>query len=143
MRNDIQLDPTNLKLLELLKLNGRESATALGETLGLSRTAVQDRMRRLENTGVITGYTVRLNPQADQPFQALVYGTILERPCAPTLTWLKKLPGVEKVVSVSGATDVVIWVALADAAALSGFVDIVAANEKMGAVTSQVILLTL
>ncbi|MFK8035314.1 MAG: Lrp/AsnC family transcriptional regulator [Hyphomicrobiales bacterium] len=140
MLNDTQLDPTNLKLLELLKLNGRQSATAFGEALGLSRTAVQDRMRRLEDTGVIAGYTVRVNRPADQPFQALVYGSILERPCASTLAWLRRLSGVEKVVSVSGKTDVVIWVALADAAALSDFVDIVSANEKMGAVTSQVIL---
>lgn len=143
MQNDNQLDPTNLKLLELLKLNGRQSATALGEALGLSRTAVQDRMRRLESAGVIAGYTVRVNRQVDQPIQALVYGTILERPCAPTLAWLKKLTGVEKVISVSGETDVVIWVALADAAALSDFVDTVSANEKMGTVTSQVILQTL
>lgn len=143
MQNDSQLDPTNLKLLELLKINGRQSATALGEALGLSRTAVQDRIRRLESKGIIVGYTVRLNLPVDRSFQALIHGTILERPCAPALAWLRSLPGVEKVISVSGDMDFVIWVSLADAAALSALVDMVAADARIGTVVSQVILQTL
>lgn len=143
MQNDSQLDPTNVKLLELLKANGRLSATALGDILGLSRTAVQDRMKRLESRGIIAGYTVQLNTPVNHSCQALIHGTILERPCAPTLVWLRSLSGVEKVVSVSGETDFVIWVDLADAATLSGFVDRVAADARIGTVMSQVILNTI
>ncbi|MEP0519356.1 MAG: Lrp/AsnC family transcriptional regulator [Hyphomicrobiales bacterium] len=143
MQNEGQLDPTNLRLLELLKADGRRSVTALGKALGLSRTAVQDRMKRLEAKGIISGYTVTLNLPEARSFQALVSGAILERPCAPTLRWLRGLPDVKKVVSVSGEIDFVMWVTLPDAAALSDFVDKTAADERIGKVSSQIILQTL
>lgn len=143
MQNDGQLDPTNIKLLELLKADGRRSATALGKVLGLSRTAVQDRMSRLEHKGIIAGYTVTVNLPETHSFQALVHGVILERPCAPTLKWLRNFPDVEKVVSVSGEMDFVMWVTLPDATALSAFVDRITADKRIGKVSSQIILQTL
>lgn len=140
MQNETKLDPTNCKLIALLQENGRQSATALGKALGLSRTAVQDRMMRLEDQGIIQGYTVRIANLDTKQFQALIHATITERPCAPTLLWLRGLPGVEQVLSVSGKSDVVVQVALGNASELSRFVDQISSNECIGTVTSQVIL---
>ena len=51
------LDPTDRRLLEALQADGRASYAELGRTVGLSPSAVAERARRLEESGVITGYT--------------------------------------------------------------------------------------
>ena len=47
------------QLLALLSANSRESVTVLAQKLGVSRSTVQERMRRLEKQRVIQGYTIR------------------------------------------------------------------------------------
>jgi DNA-binding Lrp family transcriptional regulator len=53
-------------LLTLLRLNAREPGASLARKLKLSRTTVQDRIRRLEEQGVIAGYSVKLASPVDQ-----------------------------------------------------------------------------
>jgi Lrp/AsnC family leucine-responsive transcriptional regulator len=50
------LDETDWHLIEALQTDARQSFTALGQAVGLSRPAVAERVRRLEDLGVITGY---------------------------------------------------------------------------------------
>ena len=54
------LDKLDRKILSSLISNGRESVANLSRNIGLSRTAVAERINRLERTGVITGYTTHL-----------------------------------------------------------------------------------
>ncbi|KAB7613999.1 AsnC family transcriptional regulator [Amylibacter sp. SFDW26] len=133
------MDPTNRRLLELLSENSRQSATALGKTLGLSRTAVQDRIAKLEYSGVIAGYTAVLNVQ-EEDIEALISVEILGRPCLPVLKSLKGLQGVIKVLSLAGAVDAVVWVKVPSTKALTQLVDKIAEDQRIGAVQSQVIL---
>ncbi len=58
------LDPTDRRLLAALRVNGRASWAELARLVGLSAPTVQDRIRRLEERGVITGYTAVLEPVA-------------------------------------------------------------------------------
>jgi Lrp/AsnC family leucine-responsive transcriptional regulator len=58
------LDATNLRLLEELQRDARTSLAELGRRVGLSSPAVADRLRRLEDDGVITGYRVEVDPRA-------------------------------------------------------------------------------
>lgn len=55
------LDPTSRRILQLLAADGRASYQAIADEVGLSRPAVMERVRRLEETGYILGYTARLN----------------------------------------------------------------------------------
>ena len=63
------LDAIDRQLVALLQDNARTSTVALAKAVGLSRSAVQERLQRLENAGVIAQYTVRLGQGAD-PLQA-------------------------------------------------------------------------
>src|SRR6476469_6577588 len=56
-------DSTNLRLLEELQRDARLSLAELGRRVGLSSPAVADRLKRLEDEGVITGYHAEVNPR--------------------------------------------------------------------------------
>ncbi len=57
---DTRLDDLDRRLLAELSLDARLTQVALAARLGLSRSAVQERIKRLEREGVIIGYTVKL-----------------------------------------------------------------------------------
>ena len=50
------IDEKSLQLLKELQINGRLSFNALGRLVGMSTPAVAERVKRLEESGVITGY---------------------------------------------------------------------------------------
>lgn len=56
------LDDTDWKLLDALQSDARLSYTALGKHIGLTRPAVVERIRRLEEAGVIKGYHAQVDP---------------------------------------------------------------------------------
>ena len=55
------MDKFDRKILSVLSVEGRISMTALGERVGLSKTPVTARVKRLEEEGVITGYRATLS----------------------------------------------------------------------------------
>lgn len=57
------LDGIDNKILSLLLDNGRMSYSEIGDIVGLSRTAVKNRISELEEQGVISGYKAVINPQ--------------------------------------------------------------------------------
>ncbi len=58
------LDDLDRRLLDILSLNARISLKELAQEAGLSSPSTADRLRRLEDRGVITGFTVAVNPAA-------------------------------------------------------------------------------
>ena len=50
------MDETNKEILRLLRRDGRMSFTDIGKELGISRVAVQKRVKKLEEEGIIKGY---------------------------------------------------------------------------------------
>jgi DNA-binding Lrp family transcriptional regulator len=58
------MDATDQKLLSLLRTDARLSVAALAQKLGVSRGTVSNRIAKLEDAGVIVGYTIRLRPDS-------------------------------------------------------------------------------
>jgi Lrp/AsnC family leucine-responsive transcriptional regulator len=58
------LDITNRRLLAELQVDARLSLAELGRRVSLSSPAVAERLRRLEDEGVITGYRAQVDPRA-------------------------------------------------------------------------------
>jgi Lrp/AsnC family leucine-responsive transcriptional regulator len=58
------LDDLDRRLLDILSVNARISLKELAQEAGLSSPSTADRLRRLEDRGVITGFTVGVNPAA-------------------------------------------------------------------------------
>ena len=55
------IDPISRRILQLLVADGRASYQALADEVGLSRPAVMERVKRLEESGYIRGYTAQLD----------------------------------------------------------------------------------
>ncbi|MDH5858887.1 Lrp/AsnC family transcriptional regulator [Lampropedia aestuarii] len=58
------MDQLDKKILAQLQRNSRASLQDIGQAVGLSPTPCWSRIRKMEDSGVIEGYTVRLNAQA-------------------------------------------------------------------------------
>ncbi|MBQ4145014.1 MAG: Lrp/AsnC family transcriptional regulator [Clostridia bacterium] len=58
------MDLIDYKLLACLKENSRENATNIGAKINLSTSAVIERIKKLENSGIIEGYTTIVNQGA-------------------------------------------------------------------------------
>jgi DNA-binding Lrp family transcriptional regulator len=96
------------RLIQLLKQNARMSNSELARRLGVSRSTVQTRIERLEQTGTILGYTLKLNPERDRrTVQAHVSISVAPKLQAAVERYLLKLRGIETLYSTSGADDLI------------------------------------
>jgi Lrp/AsnC family leucine-responsive transcriptional regulator len=69
----VHVEDTDRQIIAALAEDGRMSYTDLAEKVGLSVSAVHQRVRRLEQRGVIKGYTARLDHDAlDTPLTAFI-----------------------------------------------------------------------
>ena len=57
------MDATDLKILKILQNDGRISMKELGQRVNLTSPAVSERVKRLEENGVIDGYSAIINPK--------------------------------------------------------------------------------
>jgi DNA-binding Lrp family transcriptional regulator len=59
------MDDTDQQLISLLRQNARMNIADLAHKLGVSRGTVNNRLRKLEDSQVIVGYTIKLRPEAE------------------------------------------------------------------------------
>jgi Lrp/AsnC family transcriptional regulator, leucine-responsive regulatory protein len=117
-------DPIDVRIAAALVADGRSTLKALGEITGLSVSAVQARVRRLEADGVIRGYTALVDAEAiGLPLAALVAITPLD-PAQPddAPEKLAGLPEIEACHSVAGDDAYVLFVRVASPTALEGLI---------------------
>ena len=69
------MDATDHQLLSLLRKDARTPVATLAHRLGVSRGTVTNRVTKLEDAGIIVGYTVRLRPDA-QPSEISAWMSI-------------------------------------------------------------------
>ncbi|QGX97686.1 Lrp/AsnC family transcriptional regulator [Roseovarius faecimaris] len=119
----MQIDETDRALIDLLQDNARLPVTTLARRLGLARTTVQARLDRLERTGAIQGYAVRLNEALRLPLRATVLVSIEPRSGPTVLARLKSLPQVRRVHTTSGRWDLIVTLEAASTEALDDTLD--------------------
>ncbi|MFD7639299.1 MULTISPECIES: Lrp/AsnC family transcriptional regulator [unclassified Kitasatospora] len=98
------MEELDQRIVQLLLQDGRMSYTDLGKATGLSTSAVHQRVRRLEQRGVIRGYTAIVDPEAvDLALTAFISVKPFD-PSAPddTPERLVALPEIEACHSVAG-----------------------------------------
>jgi DNA-binding Lrp family transcriptional regulator len=102
------LDPTDTRLIALLRDDGRATVAALAGALGVARGTVQNRLARLERDGVIVGYTVRLKPQVEADrIRAVMTIAVEGNRGRDVLRTLRGHPSVTAIHTTNGRWDVV------------------------------------
>jgi DNA-binding Lrp family transcriptional regulator len=137
------LDEMDRQLLSLLRANARIPAAALARELGLSRSAVQERLKRLERDGIIAGYTVLLADHARRPgMAAQVLLTLDPKHQDRAIAALRGLPEVTSAHTVSGPFDLVAEVVASSAEALDAVLTRIGNLPGVTRTTSSVLLST-
>jgi DNA-binding Lrp family transcriptional regulator len=139
----MELDTTDQKLLALLRVNSRASTSALARDLGVSRSTVQDRIRRLEKRRVIAGYTVRYH--ADYGGRMLNAHVMIQvnpkRTSAVTKT-LETIAAVKTLQSVSGVYDMVAMVEAASTEEMDKVLDLIGDLTGVEKTSTSIVLST-
>jgi len=109
--NRIELDGIAWKILEALQENARISFAELGRKIGLSTPAVAERVHRLEEAGVITGYHASLDSvRLGVPIRVVVRLTIPggELQISRTVSAMKELSEISRCHRITGHESFVI-----------------------------------
>ena len=75
----MQLDDTDRRLLAVLLEDARISQRGLAQRIGVAQGTITNRLRRLENLGVIKGYTVLLEPESIGWTMTVITGLRIEK----------------------------------------------------------------
>ena len=138
-----QITPKDEELIALLKVDSRKPVASLARKLGLSRTTVQDRLRRLEETGVIAAYTIRLSREMDQGgMRAFVTFSAEPRRQIDVGRMLAKFPQIETLHTVSGKFDLIAQVKTASSEAMDRLIDEIGQIPGITRIETSVILST-
>ena len=134
------MDDLDEHLLERLRDNARAPVAELARALGLSRTTIQSRLARLERSGVIAGYSVRLSETREAAMiRAHVMLTVDSRQAAAVTAALKRLAGVRALHSVSGPCDMIAAVEAASVGEIDGLIDLIGALPGMERTQSSIV----
>jgi Lrp/AsnC family transcriptional regulator, leucine-responsive regulatory protein len=98
-----ELDPIDQKIISELSTNGRISFAELGRRTNLSSPAVTERVRRLEQAGVITGYRADVDPRAlGYQLTAIVRVKPAVRQLAKIAELAAEIPQIEECLRITG-----------------------------------------
>lgn len=132
------LDKKDRQIIQALQQDARQSLAALGRRIGLSQPAMSERLKRLEESGVIEGYGARVNLKAiGLGLQAVVRVRTTHEYIQRYLALFAAMPEVFDVVRVTGEDCFIVRCAFAEPADLERIVDALAAH---GSVTTGLVL---
>lgn len=118
------LDDTGWQILASLQENARISFKELGQQIGLSSPAVAERIRRMEDAGIITGYRVELNlEKLGLPMTAFIRISSAGEKCVKFSKIISDLPEVLECHRITGSDHFIIKVVVSSTAHLETLID--------------------
>lgn len=143
-RTEPELDPIDLALLELLQENCKRSLAALGEKVGLSAPSVLERVHKMEEAGIIQGYTALLNGRRlGKDVTAFIGASVSHETSVEAFA--REVTGIPDVLEchhVTGNYTLLLKVKVADTQALKRLIDRVRAMEGVARTETMVVLST-
>jgi len=137
------LSDKDRELIALLQTNAREPVASLARKLNLSRTTVQDRLKRLEQALIIQGYTLRLTDDAAVAgIKAFVTIEVEPRRTPDVVRALVKLPQIDQLHTVSGKYDLIARVGASTSDELDAVLDRIGQMTGVTGTESAIILST-
>jgi DNA-binding Lrp family transcriptional regulator len=116
------MDKVNHEILDILQVDGRISMTELGKRVNLSTPAVTERVRKLEEQGVIVGYKAQVNP--DKIGKSVKAFILVEtHRCKPFREFCRKNPLVIECHRLTGQYSYLVKIITDDYESLESFID--------------------
>lgn len=134
-------DAVDRQILAEITRDGRATLAHLSDAVGLSVSAVQSRLRKLETRGVVTGYRALLDPeQVGTPLSAFIEITPLD-PAQPDIApeQLQHLRAIEACHSIAGDASYMLFVRVASPRALEDLVRDIRAAASVNTRTTVVL----
>ena len=121
---DETLDGVDRSILAHLQADGRMTMKELGARVGLTGPAVAERVRRLEERGLISGYRAEVLPErVGRPVVAFINVAVLNDRCGELEDRLRQLEEVVECYRITGADCHLVRVAVPSVAALEQTID--------------------
>lgn len=137
------MDDLDRRLIALLRENARSPTAVLAKQLKVSRGTVQNRLDRLQASGTLLGYTIRLGDSDDMRRVRAVSTIQIEGGrMAAVVAALREVPAVQTVHSTNGRWDLVAEIDAPDLAAFSAALDAIRAIVGIVATESNLLLTT-
>ena len=135
------LDDIDRQLIARLQMNARSSVADMARQLGLARTTVIARIERLETSGIIAGYTVKLGRDVLNPsLQACVGITLQPKAGKDVVKRFSKMPEVHMLCAVSGEFDYIAWLRVTTSEQLNRLLDEIGDMDGVIKTTTSVVL---
>ena len=125
MTEEAELDETDREILELLQRDSRRSFAEIAKAVSLSAPAVKRRVSRLEDQGVIRGYTLQLDhAKLGRPLDAFTELRFAGSTSVDAIAAIAtEIPEVETVFTIAGDPDALVWIRVRDVAELKRVID--------------------
>jgi DNA-binding Lrp family transcriptional regulator len=135
------MDETDKRLVEALRLNARTPTAALARQLGISRSTVQSRIKRLEERGAIAGYTLRLSDEnAARRIRAHVMLSVSPKRAARITHEIRKMPEATALYTISGVYDLIAMLATETMPDMDALIDRIGALDGVERTTTSILM---
>ncbi|WFU77830.1 Lrp/AsnC family transcriptional regulator [Bradyrhizobium sp. CIAT3101] len=132
------LDPTDIAIIETLQDDGRISVSELGRKVGLSQPATSERLKRLEERGIIKAYRAVIDPAAvGLHMMAIIRLRTTHEHIKACLKQFAEMPEIIEVLRLTGEDCFHLKVMVPSPAELESIVDAIA---RYGSVTTAIVL---
>lgn len=132
------LDPTDIAMIEILQDDGRISVSELGRKVGLSQPATSERLKRLEDRGIIKAYQAVVDPSSvGLGMMAIIRLRTTHEHIKACLKLFAEMPQVIEALRLTGEDCFHLKVIVPSPAHLEGIVDAIA---RYGSVTTAIVL---
>jgi DNA-binding Lrp family transcriptional regulator len=129
------------ELLSILRCNARASVSDIARATGVSRTAIQNRLTKLENSGVIKAYSIVLGSEySNQLISANVSLKVNPNLRQNICIALRKIHNISHIYSISGEYDLLATIQAQTLEKLNEILNIVCSLEGIERTNSSIIL---
>jgi DNA-binding Lrp family transcriptional regulator len=143
LKDTLPVDELDRRLLGLLRKDARMPIARLSKSLGITRASIYARLRRLRESGVIEGFTVRLSPELERrQIRAHVLIKVKGKLGRATEKQLHSMPEIITLHAISGVYDLIAELEAASAAELNDLIDRIGELEGVEETTSSILLAT-
>lgn len=135
------LDDVDRQIISELQMNARASVADMARRLDLARTTIIARVERLEKSGIIAGYTLKLGSDVlDSSLQAYVGITLQPKAGKDVVRRFNRMPEVHQLCAVSGEFDYVAWLRVSTPEQLDRILDEIGEMDGVIKTTTSVVL---